>query len=247
MRYNNLHRTDPNAVGCKQANEMDNYLHAAGCLLCTDVAARGLDIPNVDWILQLDPPQNPDAFVHRVGRTARMGRSGSALALLLPHETPYIEFLRRRKVVSSCTLAAYSLEPKAQEFDHGEKAYDVLLQIPLTEASESGGPVQDFGPYLRRLAEGDRDVLEKGIRAFVSYIRGYKEHQCRFIFRSAELDLGRLAHSCGLLQLPRMPEIRKLRGRVPGFEPSIVNPNEVKVKHPAPLHSLLLPLRLSKL
>ena len=67
-------------------------------LLCTDVAARGLDIPDVAWIVQYDPPQDPDVFVHRVGRTARMGRTGHALTLLLPHETAYVDFLRIRKV-----------------------------------------------------------------------------------------------------------------------------------------------------
>ena len=46
---------------------------AAGALFCTDVAARGLDIPDVHWIVQHDAPQDPAAFVHRVGRTARMG------------------------------------------------------------------------------------------------------------------------------------------------------------------------------
>lgn len=71
---------------------------AAGCLLCTDVAARGLDIPDVGWVLQYDPPQDPSAFVHRVGRTARMGRSGNALVFLLPSEAAYVDFLRLRKV-----------------------------------------------------------------------------------------------------------------------------------------------------
>ena len=62
------------------------------------MAARGLDIPDVKWIVQFDPPQDPSTFVHRVGRTARMGRAGSALVLLLPHEEPYVAFLRLRKV-----------------------------------------------------------------------------------------------------------------------------------------------------
>lgn len=44
------------------------------------------------------PTQDPAAFIHRVGRTARMGRSGSALALLAPNEAHYVEFLKLRKV-----------------------------------------------------------------------------------------------------------------------------------------------------
>lgn len=62
------------------------------------MAAQGLDIPDVDWIVQYDPPQDPNVFVHRVGRTARMGRSGNALAFLLPKEDAYVEFLRIRKI-----------------------------------------------------------------------------------------------------------------------------------------------------
>lgn len=52
-----------------------------GILLCTDVAARGLDIPAVDWIVQYDPPDDPNEYIHRVGRTAR-GETGVGRALL---------------------------------------------------------------------------------------------------------------------------------------------------------------------
>jgi hypothetical protein len=52
----------------------------------------------VSWVVQYDAPQDPAAFVHRVGRTARMGRAGAALALLTPAEEAYVDFLRLRKV-----------------------------------------------------------------------------------------------------------------------------------------------------
>ncbi|GBG92442.1 hypothetical protein CBR_g55379 [Chara braunii] len=152
----------------------------AGVLLCTDVAARGLDIPGVDWIVQYDPPQDPNAFVHRVGRTARMGRSGSAVVYLLPKEDAYVEFLK-------------------------------LRSVPM----EPAGPVPSFPDAIemvRKEARKDRDVMEKGVRAFVSYIRGYKEHQCKFIFRFEDLDFGLLCMGFGLLQVPSMPELRPRKG-----------------------------------
>ncbi|WIA41645.1 hypothetical protein OEZ86_009001 [Tetradesmus obliquus] len=173
----------------------------SGVLLCTDVAARGLDIPDVSWIVQYDPPQDPAAFVHRVGRTARMGRSGSALALLLPNESSYVEFLRLRKV-------------------------------PLVEAQlmEGAPDAAELSALLRKEAESDREVMEKATRAFVSFVRGYKEHHCKFVFRLQELPLGPLAVSLGLLKLPRMPEVKKgsAANALDAFTPSAVDPDSVK-------------------
>ncbi|XP_063677413.1 uncharacterized protein LOC134813525 [Bolinopsis microptera] len=71
---------------------------SSGVLFCTDVAARGLDIPAVDWIIQYDPPDDPKEYIHRVGRTARAGGAGNALLFLLPQEIAFLRYLKHAKV-----------------------------------------------------------------------------------------------------------------------------------------------------
>ncbi|CAN0446818.1 unnamed protein product, partial [Hapterophycus canaliculatus] len=68
----------------------------SGILICTDVAARGLDLPTVDWIVQYDPPAETADYVHRVGRTARKGERGHSLLFLLPREAAYLGVLEAR-------------------------------------------------------------------------------------------------------------------------------------------------------
>ncbi len=80
---------------------------SSGCLMCTDVMARGVDFPSVDWVVQFDPPSCTKSFVHRCGRTARMGQEGRALVMLLPSETSYVEFLELNQHI---ILEQYELE-----------------------------------------------------------------------------------------------------------------------------------------
>ena len=145
-------------------------------LLCTDVAARGLDIPNVDWIIQYDAPQDPKVFVHRIGRTARMGALGNTLLFLAPPEMTYVEFLRLRHI-------------------------DLAPLAPAPDAP-------DVTPVARELARADRDVFAPSQDALVTYMRGYKEHLCSYIFRAEKLDVAALARGMGLLRLPRLSEMR---------------------------------------
>ncbi|KAG1677880.1 putative ATP-dependent RNA helicase DDX10 [Nymphon striatum] len=55
-------------------------------LFATDIASRGLDFPAVDWVIQMDCPEDAKTYIHRVGRTARYGKEGEALLVLLPSE-----------------------------------------------------------------------------------------------------------------------------------------------------------------
>ncbi|XP_023503060.2 ATP-dependent RNA helicase DDX55 isoform X5 [Equus caballus] len=94
----------------------------SGILVCTDVMARGIDIPEVNWVLQYDPPSNASAFVHRCGRTARIGHGGSALVFLLPMEESYINFLAINQKLQSMALADRAV------FEKGMKAFVSYVQ-----------------------------------------------------------------------------------------------------------------------
>lgn len=69
-----------------------------GTMLCTDVAARGLDIPAVEWIVQYDPPSSEKEYIHRVGRAARAGAEGQALLFLMEPEMAFLKHLEDAKV-----------------------------------------------------------------------------------------------------------------------------------------------------
>lgn len=67
-------------------------------LIATDLAARGLDFPQVHWVIQADCPEDPETYIHRVGRTARYQRGGESLLMLLPSEVLMVDKLIQRKI-----------------------------------------------------------------------------------------------------------------------------------------------------
>ena len=67
-------------------------------LFATDIASRGLDFPDVDWVVQVDCPEDVETYIHRVGRTARYKAEGQALLFLLESETAFEEHLNSKNV-----------------------------------------------------------------------------------------------------------------------------------------------------
>ncbi|MCO6185374.1 DEAD/DEAH box helicase [Rhizobium sp. L1K21] len=84
----------------------------ARVLVATDVAARGIDIPGVTHVYNYDLPTVPDAYVHRIGRTARAGRDGIAIAFCAPDD---IKLLRDIEKLTGIALTVASGEPPANE------------------------------------------------------------------------------------------------------------------------------------
>lgn len=76
-------------------------------LICTDVASRGLDIPSVDVVINYDIPAHGKEYIHRVGRTARAGRAGIAIAMVTQYE---VEMYQRIEHLLGMKLPAYSCE-----------------------------------------------------------------------------------------------------------------------------------------
>lgn len=67
-------------------------------LFTTNVAARGLDFPKIDWVIQLDCPEDMNTYIHRIGRTARYKAGGNSLLFLMENETSMIEKLNKKKI-----------------------------------------------------------------------------------------------------------------------------------------------------
>jgi ATP-dependent RNA helicase DDX55/SPB4 len=154
-------------------------------LLTTDVAARGLDIPSVDLVVQIDPPSDPKTFIHRCGRAGRAGRRGLSIVLIHPgREEDYVSFLEIRKT----PVAPYHLPEFTDE--------------QATAATDK----------VRKAVLKDRAMHDKGQKAFVSWLRSYSKHQASSIFRVTDLDWEALGKAWGLLKLPKMPEARSFEG-----------------------------------
>lgn len=81
------------------------------CLFATDIVARGMDFPAIDWVVQVDCPEDAATYVHRVGRAARFGRRGHALLMLAPLETPML----LRLAHNHCHPKQMSIKAKARK------------------------------------------------------------------------------------------------------------------------------------
>lgn len=156
-------------------------------LITTDVAARGLDIPSVDLVVQFDPPGDPKTFVHRCGRAGRAGRRGVAVTLLTEgSEEGYVEFLRLR----GTPVSKFALDGE----EVGEDEAKAVTR------------------RIREVVKQDRVVHDRAQRAFVSWVRAYSKHAASSIFSMKELDWSQHAEMWGLLRLPRMPESKGWAG-----------------------------------
>merc|ERR1712203_1237591 len=126
---------------------------------------------------------------------------GNALLLLLPMEDTYRDFIALNQKVELQKLASF---PESDE-------------------------CPELTAELRAWQRNDRSIFDKANRAFVSYVQAYTKHECKWVLRIKDLPFGEIATSMGLLKLPKMPELKKVK--ISGFiADKTVDFNDIRYK-----------------
>ncbi|KXS19658.1 DEAD-domain-containing protein [Gonapodya prolifera JEL478] len=151
------------------------------CLFATDIAARGLDFPAVDWVVQLDCPEDAATYIHRVGRTARYEAAGNALLFLLPSERDgMLEALE-------------------------------AVKVPVEEVKVNTKKLESVKGHLAGLCAQDTEVRYLGQKAFVSYVRSVHVASNKKVFKVHELPAAEFAASLGLPGVPKIKFFAKAK------------------------------------
>lgn len=156
------------------------------CLFATDVVARGVDFPAVDWVVQMDCPEDTDTYIHRVGRTARYERDGKAVLFLDPSEEKgMLKRLEQRKV-------------------------------PIQKVNVRDKKKQSIKNQIQDMCFKNPDLKYLGQKAFISYTRSVHLQRDKEIFNLKKLDLDAYAASLGLPGAPQIrfqkgEDVKKLK------------------------------------
>ncbi|KAF5534838.1 ATP-dependent RNA helicase DBP4 [Fusarium mexicanum] len=156
--------------------EITNRFTAAkqSCLFATDVVARGIDFPAVDWVIQADCPEDVDTYIHRVGRTARYQSNGRAVLFLDPSEEPGM---------------LKNLEQK---------------KIPIQKVNVKEKKKKSIKDQLQSMCFQNPDLKYLGQKAFISYTRSIHLQRDKGVFKFNKLDLDGFAASLGLPGTPQV-------------------------------------------
>lgn len=159
----------------KRTNTFFEFCNATqGILICTDVAARGLDIPAVDWIIQFDPPDDPRDYIHRVGRTARgTAGKGKSLMFLTPSELGFLRYLK-------------------------------AANVPLNEYEFPTNKIANVQSQLTKLIKGNYWLHQSAKDGYRSYLQAYASHHLKTVYQIDKLDLVKVAKSFGFDVPPKV-------------------------------------------
>ncbi|KAJ1740911.1 ATP-dependent RNA helicase dbp4 [Coemansia sp. RSA 1086] len=181
----------------KRVEIFDRFKNATKAVLfCTDVAARGLDFPAVDWVVQVDCPEDCDTYLHRVGRTARYEAAGKSLLFLLPSEAPEMTRMMEER------------------------------KIPVKEISPKSNKVMTVTKQLQHFCFQDPEIKYLGQRAFVTYVRSVFLQKNKAVFKVGEMPLEEYAESLGLPGAPQIKFVKRSAAKNKSYDDVNTLPKE---------------------
>lgn len=170
-------------------------------LVATDVAARGLDIENVTHVVNYDIPQDPESYVHRIGRTGRAGRKGVAITFIEPREyrqLKLIEKMIKTRIVRGQLPSAADLLDRQKE----------VVKNRLVYLIEQGN-FTDYHPIVADLAADydTQDIAAATLKLLLEGFRDKNEDKPTFGNTGAEKGMVRLFVNIGRAQNIRPEDI----------------------------------------
>ncbi|CDO96050.1 unnamed protein product [Kluyveromyces dobzhanskii CBS 2104] len=176
-------------------------------LFCTDVASRGLDLPHVSTVIEMDPPFAVEDHLHRIGRTARAGSEGESLLFLLPgEEEGYLDYIKpyHPKGWQLLTYDEQVLRPafeglNVKRTDKRKEDWDKY------EAQAWDNNATTWHLNVERRVIDDSHFKELAVKGYMSHIRAYATHLSaeKKFFNLKCLHLGHLAKSFALRERPK--------------------------------------------
>ncbi|KAK9884665.1 hypothetical protein WA026_007507 [Henosepilachna vigintioctopunctata] len=179
-----------------------------GILICTDVAARGIDVPQADHVIQYTGPQTDEDYIHRVGRTGRVDQAGTALIFLTHEEQEYVNHLREHKV--------FLKERTSSEFSN--HLCDLMKEA---DAERAAVALQN---RFQNAVSANGDLYKLACFAYSSWSRFYNSYpaKLRKIFNFQKVNLGHYVTSFAIKDTPSAVA-RQVKGHVAKFEPKRLN------------------------
>lgn len=164
----------------------------AELLVATDVAARGLDIENVTHVINYDVPQDPESYVHRIGRTGRAGKKGQAITLIVPRE------YRQLRLIEKLVKTRIQRQELPTQADLAERQLESLRGHLVNVIEE--GKLMAYRNLVAELME-EYDSVEVAAAALKYAIEGVGGSQEPEINDDDEVDFGNTGARSGMVRL----------------------------------------------